>query len=138
MIFTTKLLSEYAREQLHLTGEKPPPINITEEKSLAKHFFEVENVEDDVSHLIDECHIHKCGAFCMRYNKRSLFIVVQDLNNNSTVCRKWKHQTGSKVKRCFCREQAGEEQTAGMADTPGFELYDVDTIVQDDKRNSLD
>jgi hypothetical protein len=65
----TRVLAAYAREQLDLTEEKPDAVTDKTFKALSKRFHEVHSVHEDVAMLCDECHMHKCNDFCMRYKR---------------------------------------------------------------------
>jgi hypothetical protein len=66
----TKLLSEYARNQLGLTADLPivdndDDINLPS-KGLESRFCECKNVVEDLHSLCMDCHIHECNKFCLR------------------------------------------------------------------------
>jgi hypothetical protein len=68
----TELLSEYARNQLCLTSDKPIrslPLTEHDVKALKKGFCEISSIQDDLVDLCDECHCHTCNDFCLRTPK---------------------------------------------------------------------
>ena len=67
------IVSSYAREQLDLTGEKldfEGPGSSTFRNPLSNRFSETEDVKNDLAMLIENCHMHNCGEFCMRFMKK--------------------------------------------------------------------
>ena len=68
-----ELLSNYARDRLQMTCEKPSGLSCTDDcdrKSALYHkFSEVSNVEHDKYDLVCSCHLHHCNQFCLRTRK---------------------------------------------------------------------
>lgn len=69
-IEATKLLSEYARNQLGLTADLPTVNSANcldaSSKALQSRFCQCKNVTEDLHSLCIDCHIHECNKFCLR------------------------------------------------------------------------
>jgi hypothetical protein len=65
----TKILSEYARNQLGLTADLPK-VNETlldlTRTSLENRYSDFTNAKADLYSLCIDCHIHECNKFCLR------------------------------------------------------------------------
>lgn len=64
------IYSEYARNRLRLTAEKPnyDPEALPAIPSTQKLYYECSNENEDLCSLIDQCHIHECSNYCLRKN----------------------------------------------------------------------
>ena len=66
----TSIYSEYARNRLRLTAEKPSfdPESLPEIPSTQTLYHECKDEQLDICSLIDQCHIHDCSNYCLRKN----------------------------------------------------------------------
>ena len=71
---------------------------------------DITNVKDDNIDLCNYCQMHKCSGYCLIHTKKT------------------KPSKKDGHRRRECRFNAGIEETAGKADTPGFKLQTKATI----------
>ena len=71
----TKVISNYARNILKLTAEKPCSLaNDTQGRAkvnpLSLPYCSIVSSEEDKEDLVDNVHMHICGPFCLRYSRK--------------------------------------------------------------------
>lgn len=68
-----ELLSDFARDRLQMTCEKPVcktcSENCDKKSALCCKFCDVRDLEHDKFDLICSCHIHHCNQFCLRHKR---------------------------------------------------------------------
>lgn len=77
-----------------------------------ERYSEVDDKKEDAERLKKFVQEHVCSDYCLRTHKNA---------------------KGPDKKKRTCRSGAGTEKTEGKADTPGFEVRDVSTIVRDSR-----
>lgn len=68
----TRIYSKYARSTLAMTGEKPVlrPDEPIPESPLSGRFCETLSINNDVSKLVEQTHMHECNNYCLRFQKK--------------------------------------------------------------------